>query len=347
MARLPCSRGCAIPFLVMYRSSATVAILIVGVALCAPSAAQDVRCVQRALTLNVIDSRRSLIRLNNPAELQGKFRGKQVKILSIKPDERPHRIVILLDGSGSMVDESTKNKWKAAIYAASHLAKANLPNTSLALILFSNSIDEQIDFSSGSSAIAKRVSALEDDPGFLKAHIHAKTAMRDTILAALDLLGKTGSSDVVYAITDGGDNVSKSALREVRDALVRDEVRFFVALLSSDKRGPSPPEQLNGPPEAAELAADSGGLVLGPLGKGSLSGGRYDLTEDERRAIAIALDGLYLAMTNNDVVTIELPRAANKWSSWSLDASPEQKAAHKDWLVVYPRELAPCADSSH
>ena len=33
----------------------------------------------------------------------------------------------------------------------------------------------------------------------------------------------------------------------------------------------------------------------------------------------------------------------HKWSKWSLSLSPEEKAGHKDWLLIYPRELAPCS----
>lgn len=60
-------------------------------------------CLHRTRPLSIIDKERRLIRLSDPSELEGKVGGQPVKILSIKPGERPHRIVILLDTSGSMI----------------------------------------------------------------------------------------------------------------------------------------------------------------------------------------------------------------------------------------------------
>jgi len=75
----------------------------------------------------------------------------------------------------------------------------------------------------------------------------------------------------------------------------------------------------------------------------------YNLTKAELRATAVGLNGLYMAMSRNDLLEIELPQSGNKWSKWSLEFSHEKKASHKDWLVMYPRELRPCnaAANSH
>jgi len=237
--------------------------LILGLVWCVPLAAQDASCLHRTLPLDIIDSKRRLIRLNDPSYLKGKFSGKPVKILSVKPDDRPHRIVILLDSSGSMLGELNARKWQMASFAAAHIAAANLPNTSLALLIFSEKINEQIDFSQGASAIARRLSEIEADANYAKKHIRGKTALLDTVSFALRMLADPGFADSIYVITDAGDNKSESRLRDIRDALVNRGVRLYVTLVTSSKR--LAPEEQTGPSEFADLAADTGGFVLGPL----------------------------------------------------------------------------------
>lgn len=327
----------------MYRARLFFTCFAVGFLWAIPSAAQDISCAQRTVSLNIIDAQRRLIRLSDSSYFQGKFAGKPVKIVSIKPDERPHRIVILLDSSGSMLGQTSGRKWQTAMFSAEHIAAANLSNTSLALLIFSDKVKERIDFSQGAKAITKRLSEIGADHSYAKRNVRGTTALRDVVFSALSLLGDPEFVDSIYLITDGGDNRSQTRLRDLRQALVSKGVRLFVALVSSENQNMRmPPEEQTGPSELADLAADTGGFVLGPLGASPFGKVSYDLTKNEARGIATGLDGLHMAMTRNDLLDVEFPPAANKWSSWSLSLSPREKATHKDWLLVYPRELAPC-----
>lgn len=312
-----------------------------------PLGAQGTSCLHRTLPVNVIDSRRRLIRLSDPSEFEGKLHGKGIKILSIRPDERPHRIVILLDTSGSMLGDPPGRKWQMALLAATHLARANLPNTSLALLIFSKSVKEQIGFSQGASAIAARLSEIGDDPGYAKKKVRGTTALLDTIHSSLALLADPGFADVVYVITDAGDNGSRTRLRTVRDTLASAGVRLFVSLVIEDFPPPVTTEEQTGPSEFADLTGATGGFVLGPLGMGPLGKVNYDLTKNELGRIEIGLDALYLAMTHDDLLEVELPGTVKKWSNLRLELSPNTRSEHKDWLVVYPRDLSPCSGMAH
>jgi hypothetical protein len=75
-----------------------------------------------------------------PADFESQFRGKPVKIVSVIPDQRPHRIVILLDAS-----RSTAHKWERALYLATHLIGMPLPNTQIALVVFDKRIHGLVD----------------------------------------------------------------------------------------------------------------------------------------------------------------------------------------------------------
>lgn len=319
---------------------------VIGLVLAVPLAAQEDSCLHRTLPFNILDSRMRLIRISDTSYFQGRLGRASVKILSVNPDARPRRIVIMLDTSGSMLGDPPGRKWQLAQFVAAHIAKAKLPNTSLALLLFSDQINQQVDFFQGDSAVERRLLEIDADTNFPKKQVRGKTALRDAVLSALRLLGDLGYANSIYIITDGGDNESRNRFQQVRNDLVSSGVRLYVTLLTSNR--PMPDEQ-TGLIEVAELAKATGGLVLGPVGGQPFGKVSYGLTKDELRGIAIRLDELYLAMTTNDTIEIELPQIVKKWSKWSLEISSEKKSAHKDWLVAYPQEVAPCAGttSSH
>jgi hypothetical protein len=71
-----------------------------------------------------------LVRGLEPTDFEGKLGGKAVKILSVKPDERPHRIAVLLDTSGEVLGQPDAEEWVAANTIASHISQAPPQNAS-------------------------------------------------------------------------------------------------------------------------------------------------------------------------------------------------------------------------
>jgi hypothetical protein len=316
-----------------------------------PIAAQDASCLHRTLTLNIFDTRGRLIRGLEPGDFEAKLRGKPVKILSIAPDNRPHRIAVLLDTSGTVLGQPDAEEWVAAHSIASHISHTTLQDTSLALLLFSDKVNEQIDFPKGARVIADRLSAIGNDSSYAQEYLRGSTALRDAVLAAMQLLGTPGFSDAIYVIGDGSDNKSRNGFHVVRDALVSRGVRLHISMLSFGSvagiSGWSRRSEESDPQESADLAAASGGLVLGRLGVGPFRKEFYNLKGKQRDSTETALNSMYMGMTRNDLVEIELPQALDNWTKWSLELSPQQKKVHKDWFVIYPHELAPCSALPH
>jgi hypothetical protein len=317
----------------------------------APIAAQDVSCLHRTLTLNVFDTQGRVIRGLDPSDFEAKFRGKPVSVLSVTPDSRPHRIAVLLDTSGTVLGQPDAEEWVTAHSIASHISRTTLGNTSLALLLFSDKVNEQIDFAKDPRVVADRLSAIGNDPSYAKEYLRGSTAVRDAVLAAMQLFGKPGFSDSIYVIGDGSDNKSRNGFHDVRDALVSKGVRLYFSMLSfgsvAGLSGWSRRSEESDPKESSDLAVASGGLVLGRLGLGPFRKERYNLTGNQRSSTEAALNSMYLGMTRNDLVEIELPHAVDNWTKWSLELSPQQKKAHKDRFVIYPQELAPCSALPH
>lgn len=320
--------------------TSVVRLLALSALLAFASLAQETPCLQRTLPVTVLDSHGFRMQGLTTADFQAKYRGQPVKILSNHHDSRPHRVVILLDTSGSMRGEVAGREWKMASRVAAHIGQSNLKNTSFALVVFSDSVREQIDFSKDNSAVANRLLDIWSDTSYAQKSVRGQTALLDAILSALRLLGDSRYSESVYVISDAGDNVSRSHLENVRKALASGGVRLHVTLLAPETPfSVIPPQYEDNAKDLTDLATESGGLVLGPLG---LDRSGYDVPEPQRRAIANQLSLMYLGMTDNDVIEIELPQSADKWRKWSLELSPATKKLYKDLLIVYPQQLSPC-----
>ena len=136
----------------MSRSDLMFALLCVIALLQTPASSQETSCLHRTLPLTLEDSQGIPIEGLQTADLQTKFRAGPVKVLSIVPDDRPHRIVILVDASGTMAA-----KWREVLAPASDLAETTLPNTRMALLIFKDKIEEQVSFSQGQSPVAERL----------------------------------------------------------------------------------------------------------------------------------------------------------------------------------------------
>lgn len=315
-----------------------------------PAIAQNTSCVHRTLTLNVFNSSGGLVRGLEPSDFEAKLGGKAVKILSVKPDERPHRIAVLLDTSGAVLGQPDAEEWEAANTIASHVFKAALQGTSLALFLFSDRVNEQIDFSKGAPAAARRLTEIRGSVEYAKEYLHAKTAPRDAILTAMRLLGDSAYSDSIYVIGDGSDNQSRKGAHTVRDALVSKGVRLYVSMLSfGSVAGMSDWDRRSAesdPIELVRLSSASGGLVFGRFGVGPFRKVIYGLRAGEGQATGNRLASMYAGMTRNDLIEVELPEPVNDWKKWSLDLSSDRKKVHKDWFVLYPQELASCSAPS-
>src|SRR5260370_8473944 len=63
---------------------------------------QEVNCQRRVLPIALRDKLNLPIQGISTADFEAKVHGKPIKILSLAPDPRPHRLVLILDTSGSM-----------------------------------------------------------------------------------------------------------------------------------------------------------------------------------------------------------------------------------------------------
>lgn len=297
-----------------------------------PGCAQNESCQHRTVPISAYDSQGRTIRGFAPSDFEAKYRKEPVRILSVVPDNRPHRVVILLDSSGGMGSVG-----RQALAAASDLAETQLPNTQVALIIFGEKINAQIDFSSGQSAVAGRLHQILSNENNISKFFYGRTAVFDSLIAGLRLLSNPTSADSLYLVSDAYDNSSHASFDQVSRQLNSSGVRLFlVAVFQPMGFRNRTPAELKGTGAIDILVRETGGEIIAPYKQGMPSNPR------EIAQISTAMKAFYSRMTKNDLVEIHLPLAVDKHEKWDLKFSPEKKKRFKGVELSYPTTLAPC-----
>jgi len=303
------------------------------VAWLAPSVSAQVgTCTHRILPVTVQDEKGRPVTGLAAADFEGKFRGLPVKLLSIAPDQRPHRIVILLDASGSMHDI-----WGRVLAPAFNLAGTRLADTQMALLIFNEKIIEQIGFDGGQQAVAARLRELESDVKSASKLVRGRTALSDALVAGLQLLDNPTSADILYLVSDGGDNASHAHFDEVGRRLTSSGVRLFVSAVFNEleARGRSP-EEIYGPEELIRLAKITGGEVISPYARG------VPISRKDREQFVARVFEFHASMIEDYLLEAEFPESLDKHRTWELKLSKQKREQWKNATILYPTELPAC-----
>jgi Mg-chelatase subunit ChlD len=306
-------------------------------------AAQDSSCLRRALPVALRGEQNLPIQNVSVDDLQARIHGKPVKILSISPDTRPHRVVLILDASGSM--GSTQGEpplFALEIALARHFFDANKQRSQIALLVFNNNVTEAVDFAQGNSAVGDKLQHISGDHNYVKANIKGRTALRDAIFAGLLLLEHPSSADSLYVITDGGDNASKHSVADIRQRLAVTSVRPFAVLLRKEVGYRNlTPEEVTGPEELSEITGNSGGEILTAA---AWHGKQIVLSADSEAKLKAqeTLARLYQTILGDQLLEIELPFPVAKDERWELKLSDGARHQWKGTHITYPTTLAKC-----
>ena len=166
--------------------------------------------------------------------------------------------------------------------------------------------------------------------------MHGKTALYDSLLAGLQLLGSPTSSDILYAITDAGDNSSHAVPKDVAKALTSSGVHLFVSLLASNPSFRNrTPEEIMGPEDLSDLVHKTGGKLITP---------EVDFPHDPKHPelFVASLNTFDLFLVDDYLVDIELPEAVHKYEDWTIKLSKENRERWKNAEVLNAKDLAPC-----
>jgi hypothetical protein len=319
------------------RRSRDLTLLVLVWLLASVSVAQQDPCLRRIVTVNVMTQDGNLVWGLQARDFKAQLGRQSVEIVSATDDTDEHRVVIVLDASGSMSD-----KWKPAVTLAESLLKST-PRSAFALLTFSNQIGERVGFNQGKGAVAAKLARLENSPP------SGKTALFDALHEALVLLTPPQLGDAIYVISDGGwDNRSRLTESKVKEELVASRVRLFafVPMEPLENRGRTP-EEAGGPGFLQGLNKESGGDSI-----------FYDGYLDARttRGAAVKLPArnpiggvvTYAARAFGGEISefyrleIKLPALLDKPHSWKLEMAKPKGTKGRSLILIYPERLVPC-----
>ncbi|HXX22997.1 MAG TPA: hypothetical protein VEO19_07600 [Terriglobia bacterium] len=308
--------------------------------------AQDNGCTRRTIPVGVVDSAWNLVPNLSAANFRGKVGRQDVQVLSAVLDESPRRIVVLLDASGSTMDPIAGGGWKEEKTMAESLIRFAPPRASIAFLGFSRTILDTEGFAEGPLALLKNLLVL------LKVCEQPRkgrktTALYDSIASARDLLKAPKRGDVICALTDGGDNVSRTTPRRVREELLRAGVRLFAGLIIAPelRSRPQTPEEIVGSNEIRNLAEVTGGNTLA-VPMGLLSEPDTNIRANSRaESVYLDLQRLFLQMGVFYRLDVRLPEMVEKPTKWKLEAADASGKPMRRVEVHYPQELMPCTDA--
>src|SRR2546427_8847389 len=204
----------------------------------------------------------------------------------------------------------TKGKWDLVLRAATDVAAHAPPDSSVALLVFNDKVKQKVDFSAGPQAVLERIAQVR--AGLTPDRLPAgRTPLRDAVLEGLKLLEPATPGDVIYAITDGGDNASKSSPVAVEKALVSAGIRLFAFLVVDYPGLRRVPEELYGPDDFLQLVQATGGSTL-QLNANPRSEPRDPVEERDRPAPGAGAGQLDLPVAQCDRVGGDLPETVTK-----------------------------------
>jgi len=325
-----------------------------GLALLLCSAAacgQDAPCLRRTVIVNVVTEAGFPVRDLVLNDFSAKLGSKPVGLLTLTPQTAFPRIVLVLDASGSMAAPSVK--WERVRQMALDLVRKAPEASPIALIVFGSQVVVRVDFTQGRTAVLEQLLTIQPGNNILKKG--RLTALWDALLEAVQILQPAMPGDVIYAITDGVDNHSRTRPTEIERRLIASGVRLFINVpfisvpaISPFQAGPVPlladrvrtPEELNAAHEISKLTEATGGAVF--YVPPSILLQKPSPDEKYLAQLSAAVAPLYEQMKNYYQLEIDLPVEVDKARPWKLELVKTPDKKRKGLHLAYPRKLLPC-----
>ncbi len=299
------------------------------------------------MVVSVLDRQGKPVAGLTAADFRGEFRGQPVQILSAVFDTSAPRIVVLLDISSSMTRQEAK--WRLVRTVAESIVSGASPDVSLALVTFSEQIEGKAGFEQDRQVLAERLGKFE--PGRQRPGGSRRTALWDVIGEGLVQLDHSSPGDVVYVISDGGDNMSRGTPKQLERAFLSAGVRLF-AFIFFNPRSPAGSQSMR----LQKLVERTGGTyaqLLPPPDASPLSSSKppsYTASKKYLAKAALAARKHFSQIAGFYRLEVELPQQEDKWRGWKLEVMDEQGKKKKMLKVNYPRRLMPCpieTDENH
>jgi hypothetical protein len=280
-----------------------------------------------------------------------KVGGKVAKVLSAAEQASRRKVAILLDASPSMRDDSN-GKWSLAREIAAHIVENGPASETPPFAVFGETArpaDRTSSLELMTSAQAFQQLAVT---GLALAQPYTKPPrLFDSLYEGLALLGETRRGDVLFVVTDGGEQGSKTKPSALLNVLVRRGIRLFAVTLPTKYdaevvviRGASDAEALRQKENTdfLNLVDFSGGGLLRIHPNRRTNEWGFKFTDEERVRMATSLQLLYLRAARFYQLEVEVPKDVATALEQRLEISVNPPARRGTIRVDHVRKLIPC-----
>src|SRR5438067_88367 len=252
-----------------------------------------------------------------PFAFEAKVQGKPALIKRVVPAYHPKRAVIVFDLSGSMQD-----KIPAAKMLALGMLRMLPADMRIGFLTFADTVANLIGVGEHRGEVQDLVQRID------RRNAHGRTAAMDAIARAIQMLEPTQPGDLIYLISDGGDNRSRISQSSFEKLMLAKRVRLLTALFW-DFKGRTP-EELNGPDLFDHISERSAGIFM--------------VTSPIRDDVISTLDQLAQYVNWSYLLEVESPQSIRS-QKIELSALDESRRKLDRFRLQYPHQLE-CNGSS-
>lgn len=285
------------------------------------SKAQQPACGEQAIIVNARDKQGKFPTFGL-SDLRAKLGKKDLRILSVAPERKSVRVVIVFDRSGSMAAEQKAR----TLQAMSGQLVSTMPGAApqFGLLVFADKVRQTEGFGKSRSEMLSIIRDAASVPG------EGETALRDALQYATHLFEPAQRGDSVVIFTDGGDNHSKTSQAAIERAYWLRGIRIFPFFVVDPYRD-MVTEEVSGANDLAELAAVTGGSVGVERSP--------KLKSDEIAPVVWQLEDV---LTRYYVVRFDLPQLSDNTAPLSLELVDPAGRRRKDLKLAFPKHLPRC-----
>lgn len=237
------------------------------------------------------------------------------------------RVVLVVDASGSMSD-----RWGLVEQMVARFLHSAPEATPIGMVINVRNELRRFPLTGSRTQVDLALRAVGAEK------LEGRTALYDALNLALSVLEMPQPGDVIYLVSDGGENASRLGQGALRDALAASQVRLFAALTTDPL--PRTAEERNGPFAFETMARQSGGYAIARTYPDKLTG-RSKVRAGEE--LVADLDAMYARMKTYYLLEVAAPAGPTRALNWNLEVVDERNRRRRDVEVAYPRRLPPCA----
>lgn len=311
-------------------------LLALSLLLAAAASVGQSKCLERTIPVSVSSHDGTAAPELTATNLEGTYRGKPVAIKEVELEEKPPRVILLVDNSGSM-----ESRHDAEIDAAERLLSKLPSNINVGLAFFANEIVPVALPTTDRPALSRQLEALRKNRPSFK----GKTALWSSVLQSVKMLGAPIVGDSIYLISDGGDNRSNTREESVEQALRDAGVRLFVLLLQPNPgaaRGVL--EDISGPASVRLVSQSTGGIVVSTVYVGFADDETLSFAGKDGKVTRFgqAFDEQVVQIFRFYRVEFSLPEAPKMTKDLKLDVIGFDKTTRGKLEFNYPATVLPC-----